>query len=487
MTFATTTAPPTPAPGSSVTDRHPDHLEHSAAWRRIRHMLAGADGVRANADEFLPATEEQRRRPALRRAYVQGASVYPASGRTVDALSGAIFRRDPTVRVPAQYDARLDNVDVRGNTVHGFAQTVVRETLALGRYGVLVDVPAGDAPTSVAASRPYLSGYTAETITNWRERMVNGALAVDQVVLRERAIRPAAFGSTDLVQYRLLELDEMDLYRVRIFQQVSSGQTVEVDRIEPKTFDGKRLQRIPFTFFSALDTRAEVRRSPLLDLVDCNVTHVKVAADLSAAISKVAAPTLVVIGAEMDADVQLGGVIYLPPETSCSLLEFKGDGLGLLERTLDRYERQMAVLGARLLEQPKRAAETAETTRLRQTSETSVLASVAKTVSDGIKSSLQIACDWDGISGEVSFELNSDFFDSVMDPGMLEALIRSVQSGHMPVDDLYYNLRRGELLRPDLTIERYREDLENNPLLLGRPSPLSLNSAPVDPAAEDGP
>ncbi|EWY36422.1 hypothetical protein N825_27135 [Skermanella stibiiresistens SB22] len=454
-------------------------------------MLAGADGVRSSADEFMPLTAEQVRRPEVRRAYIQRAAIFPATSRTLEATAGAVFRRDPTVRVPARLDARLENIDSQGGTLLNLAQTAVRETLAMGRFGILVDSAYGaDVLNDPLAATPYLVGYTAENITNWRSRIVDGQLVLDQVVLLEHSTIPVEFGSTEVVQYRVLELDEQDYYRVRLFRQVASGRVIEVDRIEPRAFDRRRLDRLPFVFLSPSDGADQIRRSPLLDLTDCNLNHVSVAADLSNAIHKLSSPTLIVTGAERDeADVQLGGVVYLPRDTQCELLEFRGDGLGVLERVLDRLERQMAILGARLLEQPKRTAETAETTRLRQTSETSVLSSVSRNVSDGIKRALQIACDWDRIAGEVSFELNQDFLDSVMEPGMLEALTRSVQNGYLPVDDLYWNLRRGELLRPDLTPEQYRDELENNPLLIGRPSPLSLTPAPADPAAvsEDGP
>lgn len=65
-------------------------------------------------------------------------------------------------------------------------------------------------------------------------------------------------------------------------------------------------------------------------------------------------------------------------EFRCGYLEFKGDGLETLERALDRGERLLAALGSRLLEPAKRAGEAAEAVELRQSSESSVLASLAR-------------------------------------------------------------------------------------------------------------
>jgi hypothetical protein len=478
---------PDHVPGSSPTEKHQDYLEAINAWTRTRAMLKGADGIKEHADQYIPILPEHLARPDSRRAYVERTPVYPASGRAADSLVSAIFRRDPQVKVPARFDARLDNIDGRGNALYSFSQKVVREVLALGRHGLLIDLPSLDTP---ANEPPYISSYTAENILNWRSRLINGQYVLDQVVLHEQASTAAEFGSIHRAQYRILELDDSGLYRVRIFQQVASGEVVEIDRIEPTTWGRKRLDRIPFVFLSALDTGPDIKRSPMLDLIDANLDHVKVAADLATSLFKVSSPTLLVVGLDEHTlpsrDVHMGGTIVLPAGASAEMLEFRGDGLGALERQLDRFERHMAHLGARLLEQPKRAAETAETTRLKQHGETSVLASVARTVSNGIRSALEIACQWEGLGGEIAFELNSDFFDATMEPAMLAELMRAVQSGYMPVDDLYWNLKRGELLRPELTVEQYRAEIETDPLIVaGRPDPLALNTAKDDEPEED--
>lgn len=486
MAHMTTTAPVPHVAGSSPTEKHPDYLEHAPAWHRTRCMMKGADGIKEHAAEFLPPLpdHEDIRYAKERARYVTRAPVYPAAGRTLDALSGAVFRLDPAVKLPRRYAPRIFDADNRGTSLLGFSQQVVREVLSVGRFGILIDAPA-DADMGGAgplAGKPYLSGYTTENIINWRYRSLGGQQVLDQVVLTEHAIVPAAFGSIMRRRIRVLELDDIEGYVIRLFEQGGDGEYHEIDRIVPKDWRGRRIERIPFVMVSAHESGDQIQRAPLLDLIDTNLSHVLVAADFASALFKISAPTLVLYGFPVDEahmPVEMGKLLFMPTEAKAELLEYKGDGLSAMERQLDRLERHMGHLGARLLEQPKRAAETAETTRLKQHGETSVLASISRTVSDGIGAALKVACEWDGDTGEIAFELNQDFFDSTLEPQMLDALVRAFQAGTLPMDDLFWNMKRGETVRPELTVEEYREDLENHPMMLAsRPAPLTLNADP---------
>src|SRR5690606_29382967 len=130
------------------------------------------------------------------------AMFYGATSRTLDGLRGAVFRKDPVLEGPPRLQELTENVTQTGKSMLSVARDVITEQLAVGRVGLLVDMP----PTG---GRPYLRVYTAESITNWREILVNGLPVLDQVVLREIAAEPAVngFGSDFYVRYRVLTLD----------------------------------------------------------------------------------------------------------------------------------------------------------------------------------------------------------------------------------------------------------------------------------------
>ena len=82
-------------------------------------------------------------------------------------------------------------------------------------------------------------------------------------------------------------------------------------------------------------------------------------------------------------------------------------------------------------------------------------------MSAGLTQCLQWFADWEGLNVEPVIQLNRDFMDSRMGAQELTALVAAWQSGAIPLDDLLYNLQRGEMLRPDYSLDEFKELLEN--------------------------
>jgi hypothetical protein len=142
------------------------------------------------------------------------------------------------------------------------------------------------------------------------------------------------------------------------------------------------------------------------------------------------------------------------------MLEYTGAGLSFLEKSLDRKQAMMALLGAKLLEESKRTAEAAETLRIRGSGESSILSSIAETVSQGLAKALEWMAEWEGVDADISVELNKDFVDAKLTPQELTALVQAWQAGAMGQADMLYNLQRGEMLRPDANIEDIRDEID---------------------------
>jgi hypothetical protein len=145
---------------------------------------------------------------------------------------------------------------------------------------------------------------------------------------------------------------------------------------------------------------------------------------------------------------------------SVGMLEFSGNGLARLEAALAEKETKMALLGARLLEEQKRAAETAETARLRQAGESATLASISRIASMGIQQVLRWWVEWaGGDSNPVTFELNRDFVEGGMTPQDAVALMTLWQQGGISQETFLWLLQQGELLPPKKTVEDELADL----------------------------
>jgi hypothetical protein len=456
---------------SDVSTPCPEYSAVAPRWKMIADVLEGSHAVKAAGNDYIPPLSDHASRPDMAKAYIDRACFVDYTGRTVDALVGAIFRKEVGITVPKAYEPRLANVNNAGDQLFGFSKKVTREVITMGRYGILVDVPSTRGIAKSALDfLPSMAGYPAASIINWRTRNTQGQNVLDQVILREARRVPQEFGSKSVMVYRVLELDKDGLYFVRLYEEAGSGWTVS-ERVYPTSATGNPLDFLPFTFISPVDLSPEIARSPILGLAEANLAHYRASADLEQGRHFTSQPTPVIMGVTEDQQaafrlMQIGSshLWLMPPSvTDVKMLEYTGQGLGSLENSLVEKAQTIAMLGARLLESPKLAAEAAETVRLRNAGETSVLASIARTVSDGLKTAIEMSCRWAAIPaapGAVEIELNQDFIDTTMDPTMLTALLQAYQAGVMPMSDLHHNLARGELLRPGSTLESYRDEID---------------------------
>jgi len=162
--------------------------------------------------------------------------------------------------------------------------------------------------------------------------------------------------------------------------------------------------------------------------------------------------------------------IFRDPAARAVYLEFSGQGLGALERLKAEKEKQMAVLGARMLEQQKTAVEKPEAMAQHRKGEESMLAAVADTISQGLTKSLEWFAAWAGDKTEdVVFQINKDFYPAPMTSNMLTALVSSWQQGAFSDQVLFDKLQQGEIISREVTFEEEQARIEaQEPKLLGQ-------------------
>jgi hypothetical protein len=125
----------------------------------------------------------------------------------------------------------------------------------------------------------------------------------------------------------------------------------------------------------------------------------------------------------------------------------------------------MASLGAQLLQSQKSGVEASDTVRLRQNAEASTLVSTVKTVERAITSALEVMAQWDGITGDIKVKLNTDFVDTKINPQDMTSLMSAWQSGAISHDTFLFNMKRGEILEPDVSIEDEKSRIDADPML----------------------
>jgi hypothetical protein len=422
------------------------------------------------------------RRAEQYEAYKARAIWLGATERAVHGLTGAIFRRPPDILAPSRLEPQLLDITLTGVSLVSFAEQTTRETLLMGRAGVLVDYPAptvlpdGTVVPPPVSSRPYWVLWGAEEITNWRVEQRAGDAVLTLVVLQETVLAPAAlFPAPDFfvdratLQYRVLRLTDEGQYEVSLWRERDGGR---VSKLGPPVIDlvaqwmparnGEALPFIPFYFVAPFSLEPTVEKSLLEGLVEVNFQHYRHSADYEHGLHLTALPTPYITGYASDNTVlEIGSATAwaIPnAEARVGMLEFQGQGLQSHERAMETDLKNMALLGARLLENAPLVPETATAVLRRTEGNESPVQSLVQNVSAALSLALRVYAWWGGFATDphdqaLLVRLNTDLVASGMEPTLLRELVSAWLSGGLSFQTLYENLRKGDVTRPGIESE----------------------------------
>lgn len=460
-----------------VETKHKTYEVLTPKWERCRDTSLGTDEVKARGTRYLPALDSHQRKPEKYSEYILRALYYNAVGRTIDGLAGAIFQKAPSITVPdvATVEEDIKDITLNGQPLEMFALGATREYLTTGRYGILVDMASEEAVTQ----RPYWVGYRAEDIVNWRFEKMGGDQELSLVVLREFVDEPDPndqFVVKPQIQYRVLRLSTEGIYTQQVYKEKlgSDGEP----RLQKEYVGGEVLTPVrrgePLNFIP-FSLPWIVPNPPLLDLVDINLSHYRGSADLKHGLHYTALPTPWVAGhndTSKPLAIGSGTAWSLEKDGKAGMLEFTGQGLGAIREDLQEMQRQMATLGARLLEEAPRYAETALSVSMRHASDYATLRTIAQVVEQQLTFSLQIHCWWVGTESlvadvEADIELNKVFYDQSVSADELRALLLALQANTISFKTFYARLKNTGWTREGVTHEEELEEIEKQPPIIG--------------------
>ena len=412
-------------------------------WDKCRTVMAGEDALKFAGPSYLPKLGDQSSKEYA--DYKTRAMLYNASGRTVQALTGALFRKQPVI---SGIDIEELNAFVPDQTDFlGFVKDLSSDILAVGRSGVLVDIDNDE------DGNPVMSSYRAEDIINWSFGENS------YIVLREYA---SVINDGDVFEqeaeerYRVLWLTD-GVYSQELYRKTEDDSIEKISDFTP-TVKGRPLEFIPFVFFNVKNLYPQPEEPPLLDLVNVNLSHYRNSADYEHGLHFTGLPTPWIAGFNSDdQEFKIGsGTAWVSsdPGATAGFLEFTGQGLNALKDAMEEKKRDMAILGARMLEGQKAAAEAAETLKLRNAGEASVLSNIAFTIDNGITFLIRVCAEWKGGLGkteDMKIELNKDYTAVHVDAPLYTGLLASLQTGAISFDTWFYNLQKWEMVKPGAT------------------------------------
>lgn len=439
-------------------------------WQKCRDAVNGEDAIKARTTTYLPKLSGQDDQDY--KDFILRAQFYNATGRTLDGLAGMLGRKPVIIQVPKGLEKYLDNVDGKGHSASQFILMCAKDALTTNWGGVLIDMP----PTENVVSQKdfenlglyaYMTYYKAEDSTNWLWKNQGRMQNLKYVILKEQTLVETGDYRTELKDYyRVLEIDANSNYKETLYND--KREVIEV--AEPKNKNGS-FKVIPFRFLSKTE---EPEEPLLLDLVNVNLSHYRKSADLENGGHLTGVPTPWGQGFQPEIDpktnkpkpFELGGsrFKYLPSGASLSYLEFGGNGCKLLQDMMNDDEVRMATLGARIIAQQKKGIESAETAKIHNSAENSVLADFANNLSEIFSDLLRIYLEWSSGTDlkpeDVKVTINTDFDIASMSPQELTALVALWQSGGIARSDMQKKLKEGEILDADRNLDEMNAEIE---------------------------
>lgn len=441
------------------------HTEAAPILRRCRAAVAGQDAVAALTTEILP-------RPGGMSdldygGYLARALYMNATQRTHDSLVGLVMQKPAQQEMPSAVADLASYIDGRGSRLEDFARMAVSEVLEVGGWLAVVDHPQRPEGVITAAQeralglRPVVSYYPRESVLEARTGFVNGNEEFTFLKLAETWVEDVDEWTQEAREaVRVYDMAEGRV-RVRVYRKTAAG-WVLYNEAFPTARSGKGLTYIPAVAFGPESNR--FGKPPLLDLIDVNLAHYRNSADMEHALHFTGLPTPYASGVDPSAlpSLTLGssaGYVFEGENAKIQFATYGAEGLASLKQAMDDKVQIMAALGARMLAPESRAAESGEALAIRRGGENSALAKVADSVSRSVVLVLETLAEWEGITGAISYSLNTDYLPSKMNPQELTALMAAWQAGGLTSVELFDRLKSGGVIRDDKTYDEHEAEL----------------------------
>lgn len=427
---------------------HPEYDTAAAEWARARDVLSGEDAVKKAGEKYLPRLDSQSEEEYA--AYKVRASFFGATARTLEEYLDLIFRRAPVTGAANAESLKvfLGDCDRWGTDFLQYARRVVSEVLSVGRGGSLVLQDA-------ISRQPCVLFWRAEDILNWAVERVGQRSVLTRVVLKDPP-SPGSCGATSGARVRELRLGGTNATNgnnateclEEVWAQVDGAWSVEERSVVKR--DGTALSFVPFVFHGPRGSLPERTKLPLADIIAANLDHYRLDADYKHGLHFTALPTAWVSGFDKSAPLRIGASAAWAsdiPGASAGFLEFSGAGLAHLERAMEKVERRMASLGARMVEGSEADAGVSN-----GDGQWCGLGSIVASLNQSLSRVLQLA-QWWIEGGEVgaqstSFAMNTDLGARAMSGEDITAVVAAWRAGAISRDTMLERLKRGEVL-PD--------------------------------------
>ena len=471
--------------------KNPTYHMYYDTWQQTRDAVKGSVAIKEKRARYLPvpdgetgsegatnlryANEEHKGTGTLRyRNYIKRAVYTNFTGRTKNALVGAVFRKDPTIVVPAGLEYLIDDATGDGLSLNQLAKDELSNLLEVGRAGFLVDYPQADQGLSVEDVdlldlRASIVPYTAEQIINWKLDAYGGRKLLTLIVLEEDyPDDDDEFGHEKKKQQRILRLSDEGYS-----QQIYRDEMPYTEQFFPTKADGSKWFEIPFVFCGSKNNDASIDDAPLADIAEVNLAHYRNSADYEESCFITGQPTLFIthsLSAEQFAEYNPNGIKlgsragHVLGETGAATL-VQAESNNIVREAMNSKLNEMVAIGARIVTD-RGQNETAEGARIRFASENSVLGDVVNNLSEALFTCIIWVGEFMGFDGDTEFYLNTEFYDKSVDPQLIMSMVTLLDREIIGEADIFDRLKSAGLIEPSRTLDMVKSERGlNNPLI----------------------
>lgn len=429
----------------------------------VRTVYGGTRAIRQNPEAFLPRFPKETTEAYERRAST--CVLYNATRRTVNGLSGMVFRRDPQLSEGADEwtEEFWDDVDLQGQEGPVFARELFDEGMIEGQSAIFVDRPLKSTDRELTRNqleslgkRPYWRIIHNLSILALDHERRGGKTVFTRLRFEERSVEPSGeFKEVEvstvreyvLAEGRGVEGEPAGTYvRFRGWRRELSDDA-DVEILPAVNMD---IATIPIVLFQPGRLSPDEAESPLLDLAYENVHHLQTRSDNDTLEHTTKVPVFWTQGADK-LDVMAIGAglgLQLPPEATFNVTQANGEGADMGRQTLKDDETRMASLGLAMLQRETRAAETAESMKLQKSEKDSALALAARRLENTLNVAWALTWEWEGKDPATAptVSVSRDFESLKLSTEEVMALSTLVEKRFLTVDTMWTLLSEGEWL-----------------------------------------
>jgi hypothetical protein len=435
----------------SVSTTHPEYNDFVPIWKRTNDCAEGEPKIKDGTTTYLPAefsSDDERYALYLQRAYFLG-----ATKQALAAIIGMVMRKPADIELPSRLEELSENIDGSERSINQMSKYALNQAGVKGRIGFLADYP--PAPSEMTKEqqrlggyRPYMKAYTAESIINWREQVINGRNMLTMVVLKEQVEDSTEneFSHDFDDQYRVLRLRD-GVYTQQLYDTNNQPQEEMVIMQ-----GGKPMDHIPFYFAGAENNQPSCDMPLMYEIATLDLAYYQTTADHRENLHQQGQIT-VGVATEYDPEVwkdanpngfKVGArtVTNLGPGGSFSSVQVPA--ITGISQELEYLKQTIIGAGGKIIQKTGQA-ETAEATRINASAQNSMLETVVDNVSEAMRLCLKEMARFMNESDDITFELNKDFFDNSLDSQVIAAITGMQAAGVIAKYDTRYMLRQGRI------------------------------------------